>query len=140
MARKLARESAMKLIYERMMGGEGIGTLEALDEFPILSENDKVYIERVMTGIKEQSDNIDRQIEKSAIDWKVTRMPKVDLAILRLGAYEVLYMDDIPTSVTANECVEIAKKYGEDKSPRFINGVLGKIIESVGKDRIRPNK
>lgn len=140
MARKLARESAMKLIYEKMMGGDGIGTLESLDEYPILSDNDKQYIDRVLNGIDEQADDIDRKIENSAIDWKVNRMPKVDLAILRLGAYEVLYMEDIPTSVTANECVEIAKRYGEDKSPRFINGVLGNIIASVGKDRIRTDK
>ncbi len=140
MARKLARESAMKLVYERMMGGDGNGTLQILEEYPILSENDKQYIERVLIGTIDKAEDIDKHIEQSAIDWKLNRMPKVDLAILRLGAFEVLYMDDIPTSVTANECVEIAKKYGEDKSPRFINGVLGKIIASVGKDRVRPTK
>jgi len=140
-ARKLARESAMKLVYERMMGGDGIGTLQSLKEYPILSENDKQYIDRVMSGVKDHALNIDKIIEQSAIDWKVNRMPKVDLAILRLGAYEILYMEDIPPSVTANECVEIAKKYGEEKSPRFINGVLGNIIASIGGDRVkRPEK
>lgn len=137
MARKLARESAMKLVYERMMGGDGIGTLESLKEYPILSDNDKQYIVRIMSGIKDEAEIIDKKIEQSAIDWKVNRMPKVDLAILRLGAFEILYMDDIPPSVTANECVDIAKKYGEDKSPRFINGVLGNIIASIGGDRVK---
>lgn len=141
MARKLARESAMKLVFERMMGGEGVGTLQALEEYPILSENDKQYIDRVLIGLRDQAEDIDTRIEKSSIDWKINRMPKVDLAILRLGAYEILYMEDIPPSVTANECVEIAKKYGEAKSPRFINGVLGNIIASTNEDRTdRPKK
>lgn len=75
---------------------------------------------------------IDAAIERSSDNWKINRIAKVDLAILRLAVNEILFLhkDDIPVAATANEVVDLAKKYGSDSSGAFVNGVLGKIIRS----------
>ena len=73
---------------------------------------------------------IDDYIRKYAKGWSLERMARVDLAIIRLALYELLFMDDIPISVSINEAVELAKKYGNEKSSSFINGILGNFIRS----------
>ncbi|MBQ6949818.1 MAG: transcription antitermination factor NusB, partial [Firmicutes bacterium] len=73
--------------------------------------------------------DIDQKLEEASDRWKVYRLGKVDLAILRVSTAELLYMEDIPASVSINEAVELAKKYGSDESARFINGVLGKVLK-----------
>ncbi len=80
---------------------------------------------------------IDIYIEKYAKEWTVDRMSKVDLAILRLAMFEILYREDIPYSVSINEAVELAKKYSSEKSSSFINGILGNFIrmESLEKNK-----
>lgn len=77
--------------------------------------------------IKERIDEIDEKINQVAKGWKTERMGKADLAILRLAVYEMLYDEDVPVKVAINEAVELAKKYGGDESPAFVNGILGKI-------------
>ena len=72
-------------------------------------------------------EEIDKIINESSKGWKTTRMGKVDLTLIRLAVYEIKYEEDIPTGVAINEAVELAKKYGTDDSPAFINGVLAKI-------------
>ncbi len=80
--------------------------------------------ERVAARIPE----LDAKIDQVAEGWKTRRMGKVDLTILRLALYEILYDDEIPPKVAINEAVELAKKYGQDESPSFINGVLAKLV------------
>ena len=72
---------------------------------------------------------IDEKINEYSNKWNTTRMPKVDLAILRLAAVELMYMDDIPDAVAINEAVDMAKKFSSDESKAFINGILGKIAK-----------
>lgn len=91
---------------------------------------DKVFIESEIKGIAENIDNIDNTINKFCLGWNISRISKVDLAILRLSVYEILFRDDIPDSVSVNEAVELAKKYSDTKSPAFINGVLGSILKN----------
>lgn len=79
-------------------------------------------------SILEKMVEIDQVIEESASGWKLIRMGKIDLTIIRLATFEVLFDDDIPTGVAINEAVEIAKIFGEDNSPGFINGILAKIV------------
>ena len=74
----------------------------------------------------EKLDDIDQLLNEKAKGWETERMGKVDLTILRLAVYEILYDEDIPTGVAINEAVELAKKFGQDSSPAFVNGVLAK--------------
>lgn len=83
-------------------------------------------IQKKYEAIVEKIDELDQMINEKATGWTTTRMGKVDLAILRLALFEILYDDKVPTSVAINEAVEIAKKFGQDESPSFINGILAK--------------
>lgn len=89
-------------------------------------ENDR-YIEEKFAHIKEKLPEIDASIREKTEGWKLERMGKAELAILRLAFYEITYDDDIPTRVAINEAVELGKTFGGDESPAFINGVLAKL-------------
>lgn len=85
------------------------------------------YANEVAQNIKEHKYHIDELINKYAKNWTINRMAKVDLAILRLAVCEILYISNVPTKVSINEAIEISKLYCDDKSPKFINGILGSI-------------
>lgn len=90
------------------------------------------YAEELIRGTERYLTEIDRHLIAVSENWSLTRMPAVDRALLRLACYEMLYVDDVPISVTINEIVELAKAFGgEDDSPRFVNGVLGRIARHV---------
>lgn len=92
-----------------------------------LREADQTYIEEKYARIVERLPELDRQIEETAKSWKISRMGKVDLTILRLAVYEMEFDEDVPVGVAINEAVELSKKFGGDDSPAFVNGILGKI-------------
>ncbi|MCI8376736.1 MAG: transcription antitermination factor NusB [Lachnospiraceae bacterium] len=92
-----------------------------------LREADQTYIEEKYARIVERLPKLDRQIEETAKSWKISRMGKVDLTILRLAVYEMEFDEDVPVGVAINEAVELSKKFGGDDSPAFVNGILGKI-------------
>ena len=81
----------------------------------------------------EQVEKIDSTIEEVSEGWKIKRMGRVDLSIMRLAVYEMKYDEDIPVRVAINEAVEIAKKYGQDNSPSFVNGILAKVADVIEK-------
>ena len=89
-------------------------------------EKEDAYIRNKYEKIVEHLEEIDAAINEKAKRWKVTRMAKVDLTLIRLAVYEIQFDEEIPTGVAINEAVELAKKYGTDDSPSFINGVLAK--------------
>ena len=127
MSRKVAREVAMKHAFARLFGGEDtyadILDKSGIKEAP--TKDDLSYSEEVLAGIAEHSEEIDSLIAELAIGWSIDRMPKVDLSILRIAIYEMLYRDDIPDSVSINEAVELAKRFGGERSSGYINGMLG---------------
>lgn len=92
-----------------------------------LEEKDQTYMETKVANIVEKLPELDKLIDKTAEGWKVSRMGKVDLTILRLAVYEMKFDEDVPVGVAINEAVELSKKYGGDESPAFINGILGKL-------------
>lgn len=96
-----------------------------LDQCP--SDKDRNYLEDKFDRVIANVEAIDEAIEAASSGWKLSRIGKVDLAILRLAVYEVEYDEDIPTGVAINEAVELAKKFGEDQSASFINGILAKV-------------
>lgn len=95
-----------------------------------LTDIDMSYVTRVLKGIQEKKGELDDEIEKCLIKWKINRISRVDLAILRICTYEFLYEDNIPKNVSINEAIELAKKYSGDKSAAFVNGILGKMIKN----------
>ena len=92
-------------------------------------EKDREYIQKKAQAVAERKEEIDKLINEHTTGWKTTRMNKVDLTILRLAVYEMKWDDDVPVSVAINEAVELAKRFGGDESPSFINGVLARIAD-----------
>ena len=101
-----------------------------LDELESAKDTEKEYIRTKYAAIAEKVEMIDEKINASVTGWKTSRMGKVDLTILRLAVYEIEWDEEVPQGVAINEAVELAKRYGGEESPSFINGVLGKIVNS----------
>ena len=98
-----------------------------MDTLESAGEEDRAYIEHKVQDILTHLEEIDAIIDSSAQNWKTSRMAKVELTLVRLAVYEIRYEEDIPTGVAINEAVELAKSYGEENSPAFVNGVLARI-------------
>jgi transcription antitermination protein NusB len=96
------------------------------------SANAKEFARRLVSGVISQKAEIDRLIEQSTENWKLARMAKVDLIILRIATYELVFCSDIPLNVSLDEAIEIAKRYGTMESAAFINGVLDQVAHSAG--------
>lgn len=133
MSRSVAREVAMKLVYCNLVGGTDTpdAVLEKSDIREPLDEVDKRYTQRVLDGVSERLTDIDERIAANAVGWSIDRIARVDLAILRVALYEMLYMDDIPVGASINEAVELAKTFGGERSYAFINGILGTVADEL---------
>ncbi len=134
MSRKSARETAMKLLYEYSITGElSKNSLKDAPDALNAEELDKEnlqYIDQIIGDFLEKQQEIDDIISSNSHAWKIDRIAKVDLAILRLAIYELMYMEQIPKKVAVNEAVELAKKYSSDKSYQYVNGLLGGYLKS----------
>ena len=131
MSRKKARDNAFKCIYElEFIKDKNLEDIlfNCYEENNNTSE-EKEYIEMILKGVKDNIKNIDDIILSKLKNWPLDRIAKIDLAILRLAIYEILYVDSIPDKVSANEAVELAKTYGNNDSKSFVNGVIAKVIE-----------
>ena len=131
MNRTAIREQAFKLIYSLEIQKQD-NLQEAVDLFLESNEIDnksaKEYINDAILGIEKNKEKIVEQIEKNLKkDWKIERISKIDLAILKLAIYEIQYKE-LPFKVVINEAVELAKKYGEDSSKNFVNEILASIV------------
>lgn len=130
MARPIAREAAMQLIFEQLFGGDGEAQtlVDLIDYVP--GESDKAYIDAVVAGVHEHEAEIDAEISSCLRGWTIARLSRVDLAILRLSVYEMTY-GDVPVAVSINEAVELTRKYSSEQSCPFVNGVLGTISRKL---------
>ncbi len=130
MSHTLSREIAMKRLYAETVGG--FDSLEdALEQSESsLSEEDALFSDRLYEGVHAHLQEIDEQIAATAKDWSLNRIAKVDLSILRIAVYEILFEQGIPAGASINEAVELAKQFGGDKSGGFINGVLGAVVKA----------
>lgn len=132
MNRSAIREQAFKLIYSLEI--QKTDDLEEqfdlyIESNEIENEDAKEYIKDAIFGIEEHKNTILEQIEKNLkADWKIGRISKIDLAILKLAIYEIKFKE-IPYKVAINEAVELAKKYGEDTSKNFVNGILASVVK-----------
>ncbi|HPB16400.1 MAG: transcription antitermination factor NusB [Clostridia bacterium] len=129
MGRRKTREHAFKLVYQIQINNDDIN--EQMDQYFIDNEVDnasKDYIKSAIRYINENSKDIDSVISLYlAKSWRIERIPKVELAIMRLAYYEIMNLDDVPKSVAINEAVELAKAYGSDDAGKYINAVLANI-------------
>lgn len=129
MTRRALREQVFKMLFRvEFHDTEEMKEQAVLfDEEESCSEKDKEYITKKFENIVDKITEIDAAVNEVAKGWKTTRMGKVDLTIIRLAVYEMKYEEDIPVKVAINEAVELAKQYGTDDSPAFVNGILAKL-------------
>lgn len=129
--RALARKHALQLMYQ----GEILEKTprELIDNGQLVPETQGLgeYALMLLDGAKVNLEVIDELIESASDNWTLDRMPVVDRSLLRLTTYEMRYVDDVPVSVSINEAVNLAKEFGGDDSPRFINGILGRIATQL---------
>jgi N utilization substance protein B len=134
MSRKISRELGMKMVYQMDMTKEY--NSEKVEEF--IEENshenfDKQYLVDLGNKIIENKEDIDSVISNHSKKWKINRIAKVDLSILRVAVAEIKYIDNVPFKVAINEGIELAKRYSDDESTKFINGLLGSVINDIQK-------
>mgnify|MGYP004479328913 CR=1 FL=1 len=130
--RTFARRSTVQVLYTSEIQNEPPSVL--LETGRCLEEDGPLtdYALMLIDGVESHRDVIDGYLESTSENWAVSRMPIVDRTILRLAVYEMIYVKDVPVSVAINEAVELAKDFGgEDESPRFVNGVLGRIAKQL---------
>ena len=132
MSRSELREHIFRMLFRvEFVSEEEMKEQEAL-YFELLeevSEKDQAYISGKYNAILEKLEEIDNVLNELSTGWKTSRMNRVDLTVLRLATYEIIWDEDVPTSVAINEAVELAKKYSSDSGPAFINGVLAKVAK-----------
>ena len=130
MARLIAREAAMQLVFEQLFGGESASEalVDLIDYAP--GEKEREYIDMVVSGVKEHAADLDAEISACLRGWTIARLSRVDLAILRLAVYEMKYAS-LPAAVSINEAVELTRKYSSESSCSFVNGVLGTISRKL---------
>ncbi len=132
MGRKRARESTMKLLYQMEINEDFSDKLINLFfENNTFNEEEKEYILDATSKIVNNMEKIDSHIEKNIENWEINRLAKIDLCVLRIAIYEILFRSDIPVEVSINEAIEISKKYSSSQSSKFVNGVLGSIVRST---------
>ena len=119
----------MKLTYEKLFGCDDTYH-DVLEKSGIIEEPSQADISfacSIVEGVQNNLESIDKEIADAAVGWTIERMPKVDISIIRNAVYEMLFAEETPIPVAINEAVELAKVYCDERSPKFINGLLGKI-------------
>lgn len=142
--RHLARTIAMQTLFVWDFNGQKTDMVESLisDNFANFAPNfdDGGFVRDLVTGVINKVQELDDLIRKHATEWPLDQITCVDRNVLRLGIYELLYCDNIPSRVAINEAIEVAKSFGGDSSGKFINGVLGAIYNDLPEDKKRDNK
>ena len=132
-SRHLSRERALQILFQYDIHGKpGVW----LDEFwnQCKADDDvKAFAERLVEGVLAKKKDLDSLIGKYATNWKISRMQILDRNILRLGTFELLWLDEVPAKVTVNEAIELARDFGDDEAAKFVNGILDKILATEAK-------
>lgn len=146
MTRGNARELAVHLIYGREFTGEEPEQVVSVrldkEYYEKLKDENEVYADRpsraqlryidsVVTGVANRVDDLNAQISKYSIGWDISRISRLNRCVLQLAIYEILYVEDVPTGVAISEAVRLAKKYDNDESGAFVNGILGSFARSL---------
>ena len=131
--RRRGRETALKILYrEGMVVGSTDRSFSSVMETLEKHQVAKDYCEKILEGIKENLESIDGSIEKNSVNWSLDRISIIDLNILRISIFELLYcLDDVPFKVAIDEALELAKRYSTDESVKFINGLLDTVARDA---------
>lgn len=136
MSRRLARETALQVLFQRDLTKEPLLTAQEVqrwaEEFEV-PEPSRDFAQQLVEGTIEHLPEIDQKIASYTQDWSLSRMANVDRNVMRLATYEVLFCSDIPGRVSLNEAIELAKRFGGEESAKFVNGILDRIVDSVTK-------
>lgn len=136
--RRAAREQALQALYQLDVRGEdGERALGLFWEHFDRGEESNDFARELVEGVVRERERIDALISASAEHWKLPRLSRVDLGVLRLATYELLQHREIPASVTLDEAVEIARRFGSEESAGFVNGVLDHVASELGRKDTR---
>mgnify|MGYP002639882515 CR=1 FL=1 len=149
--RRRARELVLQALYDADLAGiksyDALSSLWAalLDDDGTLGESslasdESEFARSLARGVHDNLERIDALIEEASLNWRLVRMPVVDRNILRLACHELLACHDIPVSVTINEAVELAKRFGGDDSRAFVNGILDRVAHDIGRGGRGPRR
>lgn len=137
MGRKVARESAMKLLYQMELNDDfSKNAIEVFFENNSFKLDENEYIDEVIKGVMDNIEKIDSFIEKYSQGWKIKRIANIDLSILRIAIFEIIFKEDIPHQVSINEAIDVAKKYSTEESSKFINGLLGTFLKEWSESKL----
>ncbi|MBB5148779.1 MULTISPECIES: transcription antitermination factor NusB [Ureibacillus] len=126
MKRHEIREKALQVLFQ--LENTDLTLEEAISH--IIEDNEmNPFFKTLVYGVTKKLQEIDHQLEEKLENWSLYRLPKIERTILRLALYELLYMDETPSAVVLDEAIELAKTFGDDKSSKFVNGVLSKFVE-----------
>jgi N utilization substance protein B len=131
--RRRARSWGIQVLYRWESNGEATPIPEALEDVldhRLISRSRLPYLRQLVAVLDQHRTDLDEQLQQALQNWTLDRLARIDRAILRLGAAEILYMDDIPPKATIQEAVQLAEQYGGKDSPRFVNGVLDALYKS----------
>ena len=128
--RREARELALQMLYA-LDSNSSVGLRETLQTFREeqveITGRVREFAEDLVRGVQAERETIDEAIRARSKNWSLSRMPRVDLNVMRLAAYELMFRADIPKKVSINEAIEIVRRYGDKESPAFVNGILDEI-------------
>ena len=130
--RRAARELALQALYQLDLAGEGDPTVPLFWSHFDAEPQAQTFARELVDGVAAHRERIDALIAASAEHWRLPRLSRVDLSLLRLATFELLARADIPCSVTIDEAIEIAHRFGSEDSPAFVNGVLDHIAQVLG--------
>jgi len=142
-ARHSGRESALQMLFQMELSGASADSTVELYWRSFLAEADpegRPYADDVVHGVADTKQDLDRQITAASTHWRIERMSRVDRNVLRLGTWELAHRPDVPRAVILDEAVELAKAFGTDESSAFVNGVLNRIADSLGRKDDRANE
>jgi N utilization substance protein B len=134
-ARRSGREAALQMLFQ--LEASGVSSEQAVALFWRTFEDadpeGKAYADTIVHGVANNLDAIDKKVTAASQNWRLERMSRVDRNLLRLGTWELMFRTDVPRAVILDEAVELAKSFGTDESSGFVNGVLDRIAENLGR-------
>lgn len=134
MNRKKSREAAMKILFQNSINDTSIEDIfediEMYFEDADLKELDREFVKKIVIGVNSNITKINDIIEENSENWRIGRISKINLSILRISIYEMLFDEEVPARVSINEAIELCKKYSDEKSVSFVNGILDRIFKA----------
>lgn len=133
-ARRSGREAALQMLFQ--LEASSVSPDQAIELFWRTFEADpegRSYADALLRGVAENLRVIDERVSGASKNWRLERMSRVDRNLLRLGTYELMFRTDVPRAVILDEAVELAKAFGTEESPSFVNGVLDRIADDIGR-------